>query len=71
MAQRYFEYTIFARPWATRGRAKPRPKQKPKPFTVTARSRFEAELVFKEAHPRMTVTAYVRGKQIDPPNRRA
>jgi hypothetical protein len=72
MAQRYFEYAITARPWAMRGGgAKPRPKQKPKPFTVVARSRFEAELVFKAAHPRMAVISCTRGKQVDPPYRPA
>jgi hypothetical protein len=71
MPQSYFEFVLFARPWALRVRGgKSSPKKKPKPFLAVAHSKFEAELIFKATHPRMMVVSCARGKRVDPPDQK-
>jgi hypothetical protein len=72
MPRRYFEYILTARPWAHRGPGvRKRRLPKPKTYTVIARSLFEAELVLKNEHPRVTLLAWERGKPVEPPHRPA
>lgn len=67
MSRKFYEYVLTVRPHRRRTKtAKPRrAASKKKVVRLVARSKFEAELFFRNENPGMTVTDAERGRQVE------
>jgi len=69
MPRKFYEYVLKVRPHRRhrKGSTQRQRAGKPKTVRVVARSKFDAELVYRNHHPRMMVVEATRGPQVDPP----
>ena len=67
MPRKYHLYTLTVRPHRrrTKGKLKKQSARRPKQVKVVARSKFDAELIFRNANPGMMVVEAERGEQVE------
>lgn len=70
MPRKFYSFTLTVRPHRrnVKGTTRKRPPDKLTKVVVVAGSKFDAELMFRNANPRMMVVGAERGEQVDPPS---
>ena len=64
----WYEYTLKVRPHRKRyGGQKSSSSRKPQVVRIVAKSKFDAELAFRNGNPGMTVVSAERGNRVDDP----